>query len=264
MSGDLYRTPGESRRAYDARMRAANDPTGKPGLDPAMPLADNDSFEVVNDSFDLRRPRAALPTNLTGKRVAIFGPQGSGKSVLAGEIARAFPSARIACSDASDWESLPNTHVIDVMPRSAVGDEGRARKWIERVARKATINPERAAVDLWVIDEASQFLPSRKPMPEVVSWINNTARHMRLPSGRKGLAWLVIARRPAQVHTDLLELAHEAIFFRLTGRNDLRLVEEMQEGLSDVVRGLPPFHFIRRSASGDVSIHSPVTLPAGR
>lgn len=201
--------------------------------------------------------------NLAGKRILVCGPQGSGKSVVGMEIARGFATSRIAAADADDWRDLPAGHVIDLMPRSIVGDEDKCRAWIERVARRATRGPKSATCDLWLIDEANQFLPARKPLPPTVGWISNTARHMETPNG-KSLAWLLITRRPVTLQTDLVELAHEALIFRLAGRNDLRLCDDLHSGLADVVARLEPFHFVRRSSTGEIVVHKPVRLPPGR
>lgn len=172
--------------------------------------------------------------------------------MLAKHIARSFSSALII-DPLEEFGDLPDTHRRyhpKQLHASAASD-----KELDLVIGKWVMNgPRVRRVDLWLIDEANRFFPNRRPMPRRAAWLNDTIRHA-------GLAWGCVARRPVQLHTDLLELAHYLYIFRLTGVNDLKRCDDLHAGLADMVVKLPPHHFIERDAYGTITVHEPVPFP---
>ena len=187
---------------------------------------------------------------LEAKRFVIVGPQGSGKSILARHFARSFTSALIV-DPLDEHGDLGRTRYI---PKNlSYGPASQTE--MDRVVKQLVMNgPYVRKVDLWMVDEANRYFPRSKPLPPRVPWLNDSIRHA-------GLSWGVIARRLVQLNTDLVELAHFLFIFRLTGKNDLSYADDIQHGLGDIIRELPPYHFVVRDAQGNLTKHSPVPMP---
>lgn len=106
------------------------------------------------------------------------------------------------------------------------------RREVEQLTQTALIEPyqrrERKRYQLVVYEEASRYLFPRVPLGPQFGYINDFARHM-------DLSVICIARRFSQVHTDIAELAHRLVVFRQTGKNDLKALSEIYDGLADMV-----------------------------
>ncbi len=179
----------------------------------------------------------------------VLGPNESGKSVLAKHLARSFATALVV-DPLKGYEDLPKSHTI-YRPSAIAGDAAAAE--VDKVIRRLVLaGPTLRKVDLFLVDEANRFFPARKTLHPMGALLNDMFRH-------SGLSWGAVARRPVSLYTDLMELAQWQYFFRLTGRNDLQLVDDLHKGLADVVADLPPFHFVERHAStGDYQVLEPV------
>ena len=105
---------------------------------------------------------------------------------------------------------------------------------------------------LVVMDEAPLYIPNRKPLPAPVMTMVGLSRHLGMSVG-----W--VAHRPAQLHPHIVELADYLMVYRLNGANDMKRLDAINEGLADVVRGLPDWHFALYH-DGETSVHAPVDL----
>lgn len=105
--------------------------------------------------------------------------------------------------------------------------------------------------EIVTIEEISRFCSPRSPPPEAVYEMIDMNRHLDV-----GLVG--IARRPAQVHPDLVELAENLIIFRLTGKNDHKRLEREVEGLGDAVRDLDDYEFVYVGPDRSYTVCSPV------
>ena len=196
--------------------------------------------------------RWRCPLNLTAKRWAIVGPQGCGKTVLAHFLARRFASAFVI-DPLDEYGDLPEGTHSHYTPRNLhYSDDSNAE--INRVVGKYITNgPYVRKVDLWLVDEANRYFPHAKPLPSRVGWLNDTIRHT-------GMSWGIVARRLVQLNVDLIELAHVLFLFRMTGKNDLAYADELSQGLGDIIKTLPPYHFVSRDPQGNIQVHSPTPL----
>ena len=89
--------------------------------------------------------------------------------------------------------------------------------------------------ELFVIDEANRYIyPKPTRLPKPVADLVDYGRHWNTSFG-------VVARRPVQFHTDLIELADVVFFFQLPGKNDNAYLESLHTGLGDTVRNLAPY-----------------------
>ena len=110
--------------------------------------------------------------------------------------------------------------------------------------------------ELFVIDEANRYIyPKPTRLPKPVADLVDYGRHWALSFG-------VVARRPVQFHTDLIELADVVFFFHLPGKNDHQYLESLHVGLGDTVRNLPPYHFVGFSHGSEITVHAPIKPPA--
>lgn len=180
--------------------------------------------------------------DLTDKRFCIFGLQGTGKSYLAKEVMRREPAH--FCYDPLHEHQGFN------------GYEARYRSYrpealaeLNQIIARVIIGSGR--VRLFVIDEANRYCPNKRPLPEKVSELNDFNRHYNIALG-------LIARRPVQLHTDLVELAHYLFIFNLPGKNDLAYLDSLRVGLGDVVQNLKEYHFVIVDRARRFEIHPPI------
>jgi len=184
--------------------------------------------------------------NLKRNATAIFGLKGTGKSnIVQYLLSRERYRAHLIHDLCREHDTLKR-----YVPQYRRGDEANEEldQAIERmvVGQKRNMRPEIVA-----IEEISRFCSPQKAPPNAVYELIDQLRHYDV-----GL--ITIARRPAQVHSDVYELADNIIFFRLTGKNDYRTLNKIVDGLGDVVRNLPDYHFVRVTGDRRVFVHSPV------
>jgi len=163
---------------------------------------------------------------LTNKRFCIFGLQGSGKTTLAKYILRQFGDSGWVIDVLDEYAGF-NRYVMQDRDYSGIDELNAAIYFI--------LNKYKPK--LLIIDEANRYCKPKRPLPEAVGHLNDFHRHYDLAIG-------FISRRPAQLHTDLVELAHYLFIFRLVGKNDRFYLESLKEGLSDAVLQLPQYSFV--------------------
>jgi hypothetical protein len=121
----------------------------------------------------------------------------------------------------------------------------------ELLRRNVTAQDRDRRPEVVAVEELSRFCSPRSPPPEELYELIDRNRHY-------GVGLVLVARRPAQVHTDVTELADNVLIFPLAGANDRRKLNRMVEGLGDLVLDdLDRYHFARVSGR-EVTVHSPV------
>lgn len=109
--------------------------------------------------------------------------------------------------------------------------------------------------DLFVLDEASLYLPTKPAsLPPAMRELTDLSRHW-------GISFGCIARRPTQIHTDILELSHYLFIFTLHGENDIKKLNSLHRGMGDLVNTLPPHHFVVSEGGYRYYVHAPVIYP---
>lgn len=172
-----------------------------------------------------------MKLDLHEKRVCIFGLQGSGKTEWMRWLCRNSERPFIV-DPLEQYQDIP--HAVAYVPRNKTyGPESVAE--INRVVKHMlTLSPRPT---LFAIDEANRVCPNKRPLPEMVSYLNDEQRHLHM-------ALAVIARRPVQLNTDLPELAHYLVCFSLAGKNDRQYLNDIAAGLGDKVVKLPWHDFM--------------------
>lgn len=187
--------------------------------------------------------------DLANKRFVIFGLPGSGKTELGKYILRSTRNHLVydplgGDPNHHDWDGF-RRYVPD--DRESVGEFNRATK--ELVIGK---RPR-----LYLVDEANKYiLPKPHPLPSAIADLNDLSRHW-------GITWGLIARRPVQFHTDVVELAHYVFVFGLGGKNDRAYLDSIISGLGDDVANLPKYHFAVVEGGRQYYIHSPISTGQG-
>lgn len=184
---------------------------------------------------------------LKGKATAVYGLKGTGKSNFIQYLLTrpAYRDGHLVYDVCREHAKLKR-----YVPDNRRGDEGRAE--LDTVVGRMVVNqPREMRPEILTIEEMSRFCSARQRPPAAVYEVVDLARHL-------GVGLVTIARRPAQVHSDLTELADNIIIFRLTGKNDYRRLNEAVDGLGDIVRNLGEYEFARVTPDRRVFVHDPV------
>ncbi len=176
---------------------------------------------------------------LDGKVVCIFGLRGSGKSTLADYIA--LPYHELALFYDVLHEVPANSTYFSYQPRDRYSISE-----LENVITRV-INAKRYS--LFIIDEANRFArPKPAPLPKKIAELNDECRHI-------GLTVIYIARRPTQLNQDLTELADYLMIFQLSGKNDVKYLNDLSTGLGDKISKLKPYTFALVDRARDYKIY---------
>lgn len=184
--------------------------------------------------------------DLTNKRFTILGLQGSGKTELAKSFLRTTPDHRVYDPLGTDPKHIDYVGFKRIIPdnRNSVAE-------LDYTVREIII-PTRPK--LFVVDEANRYIaPKPTPLPPAIADLNDLSRHW-------GISWGLIARRPTQFHTDVIELCHYLFAFQLPGRNDRRFFDNIVPGLGHIIATLPQYHFVVIENLSTYHIHAPIDI----
>ena len=189
-------------------------------------------------------------------RRVIVGLQGSGKTVLAKHLIAQYRKVGVSTL-VIDYQ-----HEYNGKNHTAYRITDRVNPTVEvdNVLQKLIIDPYEDKIPLkrryghLILDETPRYFALHKPLPPAMGRINDVGRHI-------GIATTSIGRRFSQMHTDLVELAHEVYIFRQSGINDLRRANDMRAGLADIVGNLAPHHYVKLDmTTGDITVKKPVKM----
>jgi AAA+ ATPase superfamily predicted ATPase len=187
--------------------------------------------------------------NLINKHFVILGMKQEGKTVLARSILKKFPKHLVYDTTRNDYEGF-DRYIPQYNQYSA-----QAIQEVNMVIEKLVIQRR---VNLFIVDEANTYAPNKQLMPNGLKKVMDTHKHIY--GQHNGMAFGVIARRPAQLNTDLIELAEYIFIFSLQGKNDLQYLDSLKYGLGDVVRNLEKYHFVFLNERRDIVKCSPISL----
>ena len=187
------------------------------------------------------------------QRSCIFGLQGSGKSVFGWNLT-SIANKAFVYDPLDQYSDLPNadTYVPTYRQYSKP-----AMMEVNEVISRFLLTPEvkRREVpckyDLFIMDEASRFCPNKRPMPEGIGELNDFHRHY-------GLALCFIARRPAQLNTNLVELAHWYVIYRLRGRNDHLYLRQISTDVASASYRLQKYHYMLVDENAEFQVCPPL------
>jgi GTPase SAR1 family protein len=103
-----------------------------------------------------------------------------------------------------------------------------------------------------VIDEGNRPYPNKIPLPQMMAYINDFNRHLKLNV-------FIVARRLSQLNTDLVELSHKLIIYRQTGINDIKRANDIIDGAGEEIKKLKKYHYLE-IYEGEFNIRDPIKL----
>jgi hypothetical protein len=171
--------------------------------------------------------------DISNKRCVIFGLQGSGKTELAKKLTET-QRAHIVYDVHHEYIGF-NRYLVEHRRVNIKDKNDPGIRELNNVINNIVLKS--GQVRLFVLDEANRYCPNHYPLPSSILVLNDDNRHDRI-------GFISIARRPAQLNTDLTELAHYIFIFNLAGRNDYNYLEDTAVGLGDAARKLKEHAFI--------------------
>lgn len=184
--------------------------------------------------------------DINGKRFVIIGLQGSGKTVLSRILLKTVTNSIVY--DVHHEYTGFNRYLVQYKQVTHRPHDPAIAE-LDNFVNQVVIGTGR--IRLFIMDEANRYCPNHYPLPASILQLNDDQRHYHIGFG-------TIARRPTQLNTDLVELAHYLFIFRLTGRNDYKFLEDIAEGLGDAVKALEDYHFIIVDPGRRFQEHPPV------
>lgn len=179
--------------------------------------------------------------DITNKRFVILGLQGSGKTVLA-KYMLSKCSRHLVYDTLREYKGFIRYTPTDRNSKSE----------LERMIK--TLVFKKVKPQLFIIDEANRFIePKPTALPQGVNELNDWSRHI-------GISWGCICRRPTQLHTDMMELAHYLFIFCLRGKNDTAYLDSILPNLGDTVSNLKQYEFAIVTENRSVYVHQPISL----
>ena len=187
-----------------------------------------------------------MPIKLTRKTWAVFGYKGGGKSTLSQYIASLYGEKCLYYDTLREVPLEAKFHAYKPKNRQNIGE-------LESVIHLLQLNKR---YRMFIIDEANRYAkPKPTPLPQVLADMNDWCRHPQY-----NLSVGYIARRPVQLNSDLTEIADYLFIFQLGGKNDIKYLNDLRDGLGDTVKNLPPFHFAVVNQSRQWQIMTPINI----
>ncbi len=185
--------------------------------------------------------------DLEGKSFVILGLKGTGKSTLADKILNNYAEQAMYYDTLHEAPEDSPFDIYQPKDRYSVPELEAVIKAI--VPLNASQLPK---YRLFICDEANRFCPPKPAsLPATVADLNDQCRHYLMSAG-------FIARRPSQLHQDLIELAAYLFIFRLTGKNDIKYLNNTVSGLGDAVVSLADFEFVTVNPDRSYFICNPI------
>lgn len=188
--------------------------------------------------------------NLQGKKIGIYGIQGSGKTELGKYLLRnKFKKPFVISPNPKDWEKEKC-----FLYKTITND-----KKIDYVCSKVKDLAIAGKIDVFLIDEADLFFKTNYDMK---TYLNDLViNHRHYPEG-KGLTLIFISRRPQDIPTKVVESCHYNYIYILEGANALRKWDEVHRGLSNMITQLSfeKHNFVVKEVGKEPYYHKPIPL----
>lgn len=187
------------------------------------------------------------PIEVIGKRVAIYGMNGTGKTTFLQRVLLPLYPRSVVFDIKRDYEGfhrfIPKT--MDYGPEM----EKDFNAFVDHLIKEKKYN-------VCAVDEVNRIAPNKMRMPKGLRYLNdfNGVHH-------ENIGLITIARRPSQVNTDLTALAHTIICFSLDGKQDKQYLEGIAAGLGEAVASLKIYEFVvYNRLEKDLTICKPLDL----
>jgi hypothetical protein len=183
------------------------------------------------------------------QKIVVCGFNQSGKTTLVKYLIRNYTGKVFVYDWHNEYKDMPN-NVITYVPKMRYDDEKRIEEFnliMSKFFNKST------AIKVAVVDESNEYNPNMKSLPFASQDLYDNHAHYKQTI-------IHVTRRPVDINTKLIELAHIRIFFKLFGANDIDYLNRLRQGLGETVSNLLPFHFALLDTFGNVKVCSPIAL----
>lgn len=186
-----------------------------------------------------------MKIQIKDRQTAVFGMKREGKSNwLQWLLSHSGYQSHLVYDQTREHDALNR-----YLPTHKRGSE--ATQELGEVTRRMVVENDRERrPEIYAVEEMSRFCSPNSPPPEAVYDLIDQPAHY-------GVGTIFVARRPAQVHTDILELATNVVIFYLGGDNDHKKLNSHLSGLGDTVRELGRYEYVVVQGR-DYEVHSPV------
>lgn len=184
--------------------------------------------------------------DLVGKHFATFGKKNTGKSFLNNWLMKSATRPYLVFDPLREHTDYTEADLV-VIPEYTRGDE--ANRELQEIIEFAIENRQHFGY-IWV-DEVNRFHGKGGTLDGPIGDVVDLNAHYNLGVG-------MIARRPVQVHTDIIELADYLFVFKLTGVNDIRKLDNISSGLGERVATLRQREFMVVYPDGSYSQMNPI------
>lgn len=184
------------------------------------------------------------------KTTCIFGLRGTGKTTFAEYIADQFGDRAIIYDTVKEYPINKKYLVYRPQNSNSIPE---LISFINTHIKNAPRDKRYSKPEIFLIDEGNRFAPGGGCAldPALVD-LNDQLRH---PPYEIGVVW--IARRPTQLHPDIIGLSDNVLCFLLTGKNDIKYLNDLKIGYGDQVSQLKKYHSILFN-EGNLSFVDPV------
>ena len=173
-----------------------------------------------------------IRADLHPRGTVLAGLRGSGKSNFARWLCQMEPDAVLVYDPLDQYPEYDR-----IRPKQR--DFPKAAEELGRILNRMELwDAARHPYRLLVVDEAQRVAPGGgRPLHPTLGRLNAEHRHIPL-----GVVW--IARRPRELHPEVVNLADHLCLWRLPGATDARFLDDTARGLADAVASLGPWEFV--------------------
>lgn len=181
-----------------------------------------------------------------GKTWSAFGVRGSGKSTLTDKILSSYGSLAVYYDTLSEADNNCDFDFYRPKNRYSVDE---LQTFLSAIIPKVNTTPIYRMI---AIDECNRFCPPKPtPLPPMVADLNDICRHYGVSVG-------FIARRPVQLNQDLTELSDYIFIFQLSGKNDIKYLDNLSDNLGQTVKKLKKFEFVLVNRDRSYQVMNPI------
>ena len=169
------------------------------------------------------------------KTTCILGLRGFGKSTFAEAVVNGFGSRALVYDTVKEYPINKNYDIY--RPHDPYSLNELIAVINNRIKTAPAGSKPRKKYALLAIDEFNRFAPPHKDLHPALVELNDQLRHEPFTIGV-----IYIARRPVQIHPDIINLADQVICFNLSGVRDISYLNDLKAGFGDRVSMLPKHH----------------------
>jgi len=126
---------------------------------------------------------------------------------------------------------------------------------LNKVAEALSSSEREKRPRYFVVDEAANFIPGgNKSVGGPISRITYHNTHIY-----PGITMITANRHPTDLDSTIREMYDHMFVFGARGRNAKRALNDLAEGLSEVVEGLDEYQFAHVDPQGNITVFDPVT-----